>query len=252
MKAGGAASWKRVKYTTKNAYIYSGAQNAVKYTFTVRVADQKGRYVSACNKAGVSLTYQASWAKLYKRFVMNQSFRKEKHVLLNGDYIEGTSDTIRFSLCDVDRDGIPELIGYTGFHAMADALSKVYTIRNGKVKYMGYTTANRLYTNAARTMLFGSTGRFSTLSECYFYYQNGKIRAKEVVSYRLDILPDESISCDTAVRNQKLYREYLRCTRLAQINGMREPGYPLDGDTKNTIRNIKSMGWDRFVRMFGF
>ena len=56
-KAPGFSDWKRLTNTSQTSYTWTGAESGTTYRFTVRCIDSDGKYVSAYDKTGKSITY---------------------------------------------------------------------------------------------------------------------------------------------------------------------------------------------------
>lgn len=52
-----SAGWQKITVTDSNSYIFTGAKNGIKYTFTVRACDERGRLISSFDSAGAMLKY---------------------------------------------------------------------------------------------------------------------------------------------------------------------------------------------------
>lgn len=51
------AGWKRIAVTEGNRYLFEGAKNGARYTFTVRACDEEGALVSSFDSTGATLKY---------------------------------------------------------------------------------------------------------------------------------------------------------------------------------------------------
>ena len=248
VKVGSATSWKRVKYTAKTAYTYSGAKNATKYTFTIRVADKKGRYVSSYNKTGVSLTYNPTWSKLYKDFVQN-----EKYMSYVPDIMKDRG--FSFFLYDIDFNGIPELFVNTGYIA-ASNVHEIFTFKNGKVVYLFeqpmFYSFSGYAPNSKYKGFFAFGGHTQSIAYTYYYMKSGKWCSEIVLGLHGDMVNGkQKYNFVRKTSNKGLYDAFIAATKAGPSDNkwnrsFRYPGQQYRQD------DINSMGWNKFVKKFGF
>lgn len=249
VKVGNAASWKRIKYTSKNSYTYTGAKNATKYTFTIRVADKNGKYVSSYNKTGVSLTYNPTWAKLYKDFIQN-----EKYMPYVPDIMKDRG--FSFFLYDIDFNGIPELFVNAGYIA-ASNIHEVFTFRNGKVVYLFeqplfYSFSG--YAPGSKYKGFFSFGGHTGFSQyTYHYMKNGKWKTVAILDLE-DTLVNGKVQHKVVKKtsNTALYNTFISETKPISSSDKWYREFRHPGQQYRAEDIFNSMGWNFFVKEFGF
>jgi fibronectin type 3 domain-containing protein len=238
--------WKRLSAeTTRYPYqAYTGCKNGVKYYFTVRACDENGNLISSYNPSGVSLTYSTksvgSWSALYKSFVINKQYLKAKTP--SGFTAAGAPS---MSLYDMNQDGVPELILDSGLAPISASPQYVFTVKDGKVVYIGSFNSNYMnaYVNPScdYKSLFVETGSAgSGYDVCYVYINKaGKVNSIPVVSY----VPNGS-GFSTSVKHTGYYKLYTACT--CSVDG-RVPTGIYGVSKKYSYLTIKSADWNNFV-----
>ena len=238
--------WKRLSAeTTRYPYqVYTGCKNGVKYYFTVRACDEEGNLISSYNPSGVSLTYSTksvgSWSTLYKNFIIKKQY-------LNARTPSGFSATgaPSMSLYDMNQDGVPELILDSGLAPISASPQYVFTVKDGKVTYIGSFTSNYMnaYVNPScdYKSIFVETGSSGSGYDVSYVYINkaGKVNSIPVVSY----VPNGS-GFSTKIRHSGYYKLYTACT--CSVDG-RVPTGIYGVSKKYSYLTIKAADWNNFV-----
>lgn len=242
--------WKKIGVTAATSFVHKGVTSGKRYIYTVRCVAANGKtFTSAYNKKGWVITYKkpVNWSSLYKSFVMNKKYMP--YVLKSQASNQGR---FLIFLYDADFDGIPELFVNTGYIS-ASNVHEIFTIKNGKVKYLYRQPMFYTYSGSAPKSKFkgfftfgGHTG-YSAYT--YHYINKGKWQSVTVMSFR-DVSVNSKIRYELSSKttNKGLYDAFIAATNPAS-NGLRSfkhPGFLRDYSA------IKSMGWNAFVKNSGY
>lgn len=257
------SSWKVLGDTTTTTYTHKSAKVGSKYTYTVRclTADSKS-FISDYNHNGWSGTYNPTWNKLYRDFIVNEKYLLQS---VNGgvdDYRYANDNDISFSLHDIDLNGTPELIACVSDREYHNRY--VYSVVNQKIVLLGKVLdlpgSMEYIKNGAFSYKPNAKGLFSiaegwlddTATDAIYYYsistESGMLQRK-AIAYFSRIMDSEDIQIN--ICDQKLYDlfnsagkqpEEADCLRLI-------PAYYIK---TVSAAAISSNGWGSFLRTFGF
>lgn len=135
-----------------------------------------------------------SWSDVYRAYVLDRdvvydgvvsTVIGEKTYTLDGlQYFKSDYSEPRFSLYDLDRSGIPELIVYNGAASMAGGVDYVFTFEQGQARYLGKIgfRACQLYSvdDTAYPGLFCTDGNNGLAKTEYYTLQSGRIDTQEL------------------------------------------------------------------------
>ena len=186
-----------------------------------------------------------NWSEAYRNFVLNQDvvyedygsqlFGGKTFTLGSQRYYQDMYTFPKFSLHDMDADGVPELIAFNGATALAEKLDYVYTCRDNSILYLG-TVGFRgcelfCYDGAAFPGLFCSEGNNGVYRTEYYTIGNDRIVTEHVRDFSRQDNGEEysvQITADNA-----LYA-------LSVSGGERTLVF-------YTTDEIRAMGWESFV-----
>ena len=225
--------WTKLGVTKTTSFVYKAAKNNKGYFFTVRCTASNGRtFTSAYNKKGWYFTFKkpkkTNWSMMYYKYLIEHDSN-----LRWCDSTYYLNDEIPLALHDMDLNGVPELI--VGYHAARLGIA-VYTIYGGKVVYAGemggksieYST-NKKYHGIFRNDSWKS-GAEGGLS--YAKLSKGKLKHISVMSFSYN-----RGSRKETVKNKTLYNVYKRGVHGLKLYNWKE---------------IRSDGWDNFVKHYGY
>jgi hypothetical protein len=153
--------------------------------------------------------YNAYWAKI-----------KEAQNSRSGEYADSRYDSMcKYSIYDIDNDGVPELLIYIAEHAEGCGVS-VYTFKNGEAVYCGKITGP-----VAFNEYNGKNEIISTIhpSEHYAYYLDGQNIVKDESFFVDDT--DDSEECISS--NGKINGKTASRAEFKKVFGNKIPEYPL-------------------------
>ena len=144
----------------------------------------------------VSAAAADAWDKVYQFFVLNQfavggdydsGVSGEKNFAVNGvPFFRGPYAEPKFSLYDMDDNGVPELIIYNGASALAAGLDHVFTCENGQILYLGKIGFRgcKLYCCEGSSLpgLFCTDGNNGVFRTEHYALQNGSIVSEELIA----------------------------------------------------------------------
>ncbi len=139
------------------------------------------------------ITYE-TWSEVYKNFLLNQNviyedygskLIGEKTFTVNDvQFFKGQYSEPKFSLYDMDGNGIPELIVYNGASALANAVDHVFSLQNNQVIYLGKIGFRGCelycYDDLQFQGLFCSDGNNGIVRTVYYELRNGNITSEEL------------------------------------------------------------------------
>ena len=253
-----SSGWSALGDTAATTYTHTAAKEGTKYTYTLRCVTSDGKaYQSAFNSAGWSITFKkpVDWSGLYKTFVLNKQYLT---MIGNNSYFTYRTDNAYnqpdFRLYDFNKDGIPELIGYTGISQFSrHYLMHVYTVKNNKVTYVsmmdscGKTLG--YYPNSGYPGLFSSGGQTGVYNANYCYMKDNEIVGKQFASSSYKDFRNPDLGLNTAYEDKGLYNAFLACTTGSDKSVLRNVKYPLPS---YTYAQIQAMGWNSFVSRYGY
>ena len=253
-----SSGWSALGDTAATTYTHTAAKEGTKYTYTLRCVTSDGKaYQSAFNSAGWSITFKkpVDWSGLYKTFVLNKQYLT---MIGNNSYFTYRTDNAYnqpdFRLYDFNKDGIPELIGYTGISQFSrHYLMHVYTVKNNKVTYVsmmdscGKTLG--YYPNSGYPGLFSSGGQTGVYNANYCYMKDNEIVGKQFASSAYKDFRNPDLGLNTAYEDKGLYNAFLACTTGSDKSVLRNVKYPLPS---YTYAQIQAMGWNSFVSRYGY
>ena len=172
----------------------------------------------------IETTLPKAWSEVYENFVLNQNvtyndsgsmLMDENSFTVNGvQFFKGKYSEPKFSLYDMDGNGVPELIIYNGASALAAGAVHVFACENGQVIYLGKIGFRgcELYCCEGSSLqgLFCTDGNNGVFRTEYYELQNGGIVSQEL----------DASSIDNDIRG---YLSFY------------------------TIDEIRAMGWDAFI-----
>lgn len=172
----------------------------------------------------IETTLPEAWSEVYENFVLNQNvtyndsgsmLMDENSFTVNGvQFFKGKYSEPKFSLYDMDGNGVPELIIYNGASALAAGAVHVFACENGQVIYLGKIGFRgcELYCCEGSSLqgLFCTDGNNGVFRTEYYELQNGGIVSQEL----------DASSIDNDIRG---YLSFY------------------------TIDEIRAMGWDAFI-----
>lgn len=191
------------------------------------------------------LPNEPDWNSAYEDFVMSGKCKSREYKYMSMDscwsneifyydYNEsflGSLSDLNVMLYDMDRDGTPELIISNGYRGALDSGEYVYTYVDAKVKYIGNSRGNEYISNSKFSGTWSGWGGAWADGWAYFYFSKvgNQMKCERVCSQ------DFATGKETPY-NMDLYS----ASKL-----------PKDRIPFKTIGEIKSMGWDAFVRESG-
>ena len=185
---------------------------------------------------------------MYKSFILNKKYLKMKTKKLDffdSSYFSGRYDNNnKFSLFDMNRDGIPELIALGGTAGYMVRMYHVYTIKNGKVVYLDTLGLSGdgifLSTVSGYNGFFNYGGDEGYHTAVYVSMKGSKI-IKDIVLYDY---PNR-----TEVINKKLYQVMNKSRKDNSYIGYLTGKKPL---YEYSYSQIKSMGWNKYIKKYGY
>ena len=173
----------------------------------------------------VDQTVSEEWSEVYRKFVLNQNVTyedygpkvlEEKTFTVHGlQFFKGPFYEPKFSLYDMDGNGVPELVIFNGDSSMAGAVDHVFTCVDGQVQYLGKIGFRGCelyyYDGLSHSGLYCSDGNNGVINNVYYYLRDGTIIS--------EVIDSSSVGASG--------------TRIIL------PFY--------TIGEIRSMGWENFV-----
>ena len=184
---------------TDNTTVYYSMAGEPAYDYSYPMLDayaaiQKAEELSNAKSSEFSQADDQNWSDAYRTFVLEQNIVYEDYgSALMGDktftvggqqFFKNQFSEPKFSLYDMDRNGIPELIIFNGSPSMAGATDHVSTFTQGQVHYTGKIGFRgcELYAvdDAAYPGLFCSDGNNGVVRTEYYTLQNGVINASEL------------------------------------------------------------------------
>ena len=207
--------------------------------------EQSGAEAPAAVQTDAVPAVTENWSEVYRSFVLYQNtvyedygsslFGGKTFQLGSQRYYQDMYTFPKFSLHDMDADGVPELIAFNGASALAEKLDYVYTCRDNGILYLG-TVGFRgcelfCYDGAAFPGLFCSEGNNGVYRTEYYTIENGRIVTEHVKDFSRSDSGEErpvQITADGA-----LYA-------LSVSGGERKLVF-------YTMDEIRAMGWESFV-----
>ena len=212
---------------------------------------------------GSAAASYASWEEAYKDFLINKAYLRKDSTQSTSDknadhnvYIDSISGKQYFEsiyhfanepverfdpyfcLYDMDKNGIPELLGYNN-GAMAGSTFYCYTFQNGKIKYVGDVgfRSGRLWCSQAQAYpgLFYWSGNTGVMMGFYYYLENNQIQSIHVLTdYEKWNAQTEQAYWETVreTNDSKLYAAFYNQDRYIPTMGWAE---------------ILSIGWETFL-----
>ena len=186
-----------------------------------------------------------SWFEAYRDFILGGKYKSWKGPKTQDFFwIEDKISPPRFSLYDMDRDGIPELLG-GGNEAMAGNCYRVFTFRNGRIVYCGEAGFRecRLYTIAGTnyTGLFCHEGLDRVRDTVYYNLKNDTVVGQRVweCEYKFILQEDDAYT-----------EEPDRLTRYTDDIDLYDASFTHDiwKVLSYTESQIRKMGWDTFIQ----
>lgn len=206
---------------------------------------------------------KGKWFTLYKNFILSKKYLEEQTGIgrmsdsydYNKELEEYANYTIvDFRLIDFNRDGVPELVAYSGWTDFSYPLMFIYTVKKNKIVYLdkfygsnslGYTT------NTKYKGVFYSGGKQGGYSTYYCNLENNKAIRKEIAIDVIKDYNDWSKGFNTTVYDKELYSVYMKSTKSSS------DGAAYSRILKKKIpyfnyKKIKSMGWNKFVKKYSY
>ena len=250
-------NWTKMAETGSNSYLDTDVTSGGHYTYTVRCVASNGDFTSWFNTSGWDCTYNyTNWSSLYKDFIYNQKYL---NMIGSGNmsYTNGSSYKPDFRLHDFDKDGIPELIGFTGISQWSrNFVMHVYTIKNNKVVYLNMIIASNLRmgksTDSRYPGLFCYGGSYDIYRAHYIGSNNGQVQVINIAVAAPKERADWDSGINLSVADSELYQAYKNCCTNTDTSsyflGFKEK-YPVVG---YTYGEITSMGWNSFIAKYGY
>ena len=121
-----------------------------------------------------------SWQDVYASFILNEGYKRWHGPTQNDAFVlNGPAVSIEFGLCDMDRNGIPELIATNGDSSMAGKTNLVFTFANNQLQYLGTAGFREAVLVAINSTvysgLFCQDGNMGYYQTYYYYPSGGKI-----------------------------------------------------------------------------
>lgn len=196
-----------------------------------------------------------SWKQLYYDYIMGGQYLKyyDSTEDITGEkmytddfgcaYFVNEYWDIWFALYDMDRNGIPELITYSGYGDGAGGVAYAFTAENGTMRYLGDVGSREAslfcYDSDAYPGIFESGGHMGVFYTYYSYLENGKIQGKNVEEHEGWF--DDN---DHLVESDPVFTDEAALRDLYQ-NGTKY------GIGERTIAQIREMGWNAFLLTAG-
>jgi len=182
------------------------------------------------------------WQSAYYDFIFGKGYLTSGQAYARPG--EDAYEEVRFSLYDMDRDGVPELLASNGDYTHASASSYVYTFRNSAVKYLGgMGCIDDIWyypQNAEFPGLFSEYGQMGYGIVGYDALEQGALKSETIVEtdYNIEPVKYKQITHDDA-----LYRFYMDQNKLSRPDNGR--GLTLVGEAE-----AQNMGWEAFLALF--
>lgn len=182
------------------------------------------------------------WQGAYYDFIFGQGYLKSGQAYTRPG--EDAYEEVRFSLYDMDRDGVPELFSSNGDYTHANASTYIYTMKNNAVTYQGTTGCIddiRYYPQSAEFPgLFFTYGQMGYGMVEYDALEQGALKRECIVEtdYTNDPVKYEQIT-----PNEALFRFYMNRNNPAMP--YTEQGLILIGEAE-----AQKMGWEAFLAAF--
>ncbi len=206
----------------------------------IRTGKKAGRAAWILTSALISFTavsapraeeYTEDWGSIYSRFIEREGYRETDGFFLTPTDIVG--GLYEFSLCDFDRNGVPELLVYNGQKARFNQTNYVYGIKEGSCEYLGnagYMSYEMFYyPDSVYPGLFSVFASGPSMETFYYYIWEGMICMESILTDQTEVGPVTQNTKDEVI------------FRLAgQEEGRKEL-------KRFTWNEICSMGWDAFA-----
>ena len=176
-----------------------------------------------------------SWSSVCERFVVDEEF------LSNGLSFSGDPNSQpRFSLYDLDQNGVPELLAANGFGPMTGAKTYVFTCKDGRIQYVGSLREASgypfRYEDSSYPGIFAKWGE-GTFYQQLYYEMNGEELVE--IPVRTVAMTENLMQTSTSLTaDQALYDYVVSCEESDKNQRL----------FFYSLSEIRTMGWEAFVQ----
>ena len=192
-----------------------------------------------------------SWKQLYYDYILGDGYLKTYHPADDAftdsyytdafgcDYYLNEYWEVWFALFDMDRNGVPELIAYSGYGDGAGGAAYAFTVENGVMKYLDMVGTREAslfcYNSEAYPGIFEVGGHGGTYYTGYAYLENGQIKGCMVEEHNGFYDDSENwVESNSVLTDDAGLRELY-------LSGEKH------GIGECTVEEIRNMGWDNFL-----
>ncbi len=183
--------------------------------------------------AGAPAQATEAWSEGFERFVLNQEYLSTGLAFSTSEYFHPL-----FTLCDIDRNGTPELIVSNGLVPETSSQMYVFSCENGQIRHIGSMreSSQQPYRadNASYPGIFVNCGASSSkYQQLYYTIVNGQFLEKPI-----QIIDNTTGSSTLFTNDSELYAYAAACN--ASNLEYTIPFY--------SLKDIRAMGWEAFVQ----
>ena len=227
---------------TANDAVYEAGQRAPHYLATVTWQELNTEgwdsFVRRYSGEVVEIPLQVgetSWSAAYESFVV-----EEEYLSTGLTFSSDENSQPHFSLCDLDRNGVPELLAFNGLGPMTGGNTYVFTCKDGQVQQVGSLHEGSgypyRYEGSSYPGLFVNWGEGTSHQQLYF-----EMNGEQLVEMPVRIVAmteNQTHSSTPLTDNQDLYNYAVSCEESGLNRAL-----PFFG-----LSEIRTMGWDAFVQ----
>lgn len=209
------------------------------------------------------------WSSIYKDFILNKKYLSSSEGWLDNKQLRDRLDdgySEPFYLYDLNKDGTPELFMDFGYIGGSNP-HNIYTVKNGKLKlisdkyFIAWGSINIYCPGSKYYGLFCEGGRMGSYGIEYYYMSGDTIEKKSVMSEVAQNQHNDA-EFDVTIEDKDLYDTYMKYSEYYDYSG---------GDAEKPFENsiilysqgkyilpaysqseIASMGWNKFVKAYGY
>lgn len=201
----------------------------------------------------IPMNQSTDWSRVYYSFIMS-----DEHLHTGQEpYSEMSENYQRFSLHDMDDNGIPELLVFNG-ESMVDSYYYCYTYElnedeTKRIRYvgnLGFREGKMVYApNSAYNGIYFQSGNMGVYSGVYYTLENGKINEETVVE---STLPENATTSDELHNVQITDDDALYKTFVGWYWDKEPEKMGLKTIPEFAKDTILEMGWIDYLKKYGY